>query len=312
MSEKLKVIFMGTPDLAEQVLNSLLDSEHEVVAVYSQPPKPAGRGGKLRKSPVQLRAEELSIPHYCPKSLRKSEEARTEFKAIDADVAVVAAYGMILPKEVLDTPKYGCINIHASLLPRWRGAAPINHAIWAGDDKSGVCIMQMDEGLDTGPVLMKGEVPITAETNATSLYDALAAQGGELIVKTLDLIASGNAPEPQIQPEEGVTYASMLSKEDGLIDWSRSAVEIERQMRALTPWPGVWTTIEGKRLKVHAAEIAEGTGNAGEVIDAKKLIIACGEGAIKLVQVQPENKKAMDGASFVNGSHIKVGDKLGN
>jgi len=307
MSEKLKVIFMGTPDLALQVLNSLLKSKHEVVAVYSQPPKPAGRGNKLTKCPVQLRAEELSIPHYCPKSLKKDAKARDEFKAIDADIAVVAAYGMLLPQDVLDAHKYGCINTHASLLPRWRGAAPINHAIWAGDDKSGVCIMQMDAGLDTGPILMQGEVPITDITTAASLYDALAEIGGDLAVKTLDKIASGNAPVPQKQSDEGSTYAAMLSKEDGRIDWSKSAVEIERQLRALNTWPGVWTLFQGKRLKVFDVEIVKASGNAGQVI-AKDLTIACGKDAIKLKQVQPENKKAMDGVSFVNGAHIKVGD----
>jgi len=309
MSDKLKVVFMGTPDLALQVLNSLLKSEHEVVAVYSQPPKPAGRGNKLTKSPVQLRAEEMGIAHYCPKSLKKSAEAREEFKNIGADVAVVAAYGMLLPQEVLDMPKYGCINIHASLLPRWRGAAPINHAIWAGDDKSGICIMQMDAGLDTGAVLMKGEVPITDVTNAEGLYNDLAEMGGDLIVKTLNSISEGNPPVAVAQSTDGATYASMLSKDDGRIDWSKSAVEIERQLRALSPWPGVWTICQGKRLKVLAVEVVEGNGKPGEVI-AKDLTIACGKGAIRLTQIQPENKKPMDGKSFINGTHLQIGEVL--
>ncbi len=309
MSEALKVVFMGTPDFACHALDALLASSHEVVAVYSQPPRPAGRGKQLKKSPVQLRAEEKGIAVYHPKSLKKDADARAEFAALGADVAVVAAYGLILPQEVLDTPKHGCINIHASLLPRWRGAAPINHAIWSGDDKSGVCIMQMEAGLDTGPVLMRGEVAITGETTATLLHDQLAAQGGDLIVKTLDLIASGNAPTPEIQPEDGMTYASMLTKNDGRIDWAKSAVEIERQLRALNPWPGTWCMLGDKRLKVLGVEIVEGTGNAGEVLD-KNLTVACGDGALLLTKVQPENKKPMDGASFMNGSYINVGDIL--
>ncbi len=309
MSEALKVIFMGTPDLALSVLDALLDSKHEVIAIYSQPPKPAGRGKKLKKSPVQLRAEELNIPIYTPKSLKKSADAKAEFAALGADVGVVAAYGLILPQEVLDAPKYGCINIHASLLPRWRGAAPINHAIWAGDDKSGVCIMQMDAGLDTGHVLMRGEIPITNKTTAPILHDQLAEQGRDLIVKMLDLIVEGNAPEPEVQQEEDMTYASMLSKADGKINWTETAAEIDRQIRALNPWPGTWCMVGDKRLKILDAKIIDGNGNAGVVLD-KNLTIACGEGALLLTKVQPENKKPMDGVSFMNGSHINIGEVL--
>lgn len=309
-TDSLKVIFMGTPELALSVFNAIIKSKHKVVAVYTQPPKPAGRGQQLKKSPVQEKAEELGIPVYTPKSLRKDPEAVERFKKIHADIAVVAAYGMILPQEVLDSPRLGCINTHASLLPRWRGAAPINHAIWAGDDKSGVCIMQMDAGLDTGPVLMRGEVPITATTTAEILYKQLSEQGADLVIKTLDLMVEEKIPVLQPQPEEGITYAFMLNKEHGKIDWLKSAVEIERQLRALTPWPGVWCMHNGKRLKVLEAEIVEGSGgNAGEILD-KHLTVACGEGALKLLKVQPENKNAMDGSSFINGSHIKPGDML--
>lgn len=309
MNDSLKVIFMGTPELALRVLNAIVASKHKVVAVYTQPPKPAGRGQHLKKSPVQERAEELNINVYTPKSLRKDEAARAQFNTIHADIAVVAAYGLILPQEVLDHPRLGCINTHASLLPRWRGAAPINHAIWEGDDKSGVCIMQMDAGLDTGPVLLHGEVAITPDTTAEILYDQLAEQGAELVIKALDMIVAGKPPVPQAQPEKGMTYAFMLNKDHGKIDWTKTSVELDRQLRALTPWPGVWCMHNGKRLKVLEAKIVEGSGKAGEILD-KHLTVACGDGALKLIKVQPENKNAMDGASFINGSHIKPGDIL--
>jgi len=299
---------MGTPDFAVHALDALIASDHEVIAVYSQPPRPSGRGQKLKASPVQMRAEELNIPVYNPLSLKKDAEARAEFSALNADVAVVAAYGLILPQEVLDAPKHGCINIHGSILPRWRGAAPIQRAILAGDDKSGICIMQMEAGLDTGPVYMQGEVPITNTTTAQELHDALAEQGADLIVKTLDLIADNKTPELKVQSEEGVTYASMLSKEDGKIDWSKPAVEIERQLRALTPWPGVWCMFNGQRLKVLEASIVKASGKAGEILD-KSLTVACGSGALVLNKVQPENKKPMAGSAFMNG-HASIGDIL--
>lgn len=309
MTAKLRIAFMGTPDFAVAALNALHEAGHEIVAVYSQPPRPAGRGHKLQPSAVQKRAEELGLQVRHPKSLKKDAAARAEFSALNLDIAVVAAYGLILPKETLDAPKHGCLNIHASLLPRWRGAAPIQRAIMAGDKASGICIMQMEEGLDTGPVLMRGVVPITNTTTAQSLHDALAAQGGELIVDTLEQIAAGTPPAPQTQPEEGVTYAHMLSKEDGRIDWTKPAAEIERQMRALTPWPGVWCMQGEHRLKVLAAEVAEGKGKPGEILD-RHLIVACGDGALKLTTIQPQDRKAMDGLSFMNGTHLNIGDVL--
>ena len=309
MTAKLRIAFMGTPDFAVAALNALYDAGHEIVAVYSQPPRPAGRGQKLQLSAVQKRAEELGLQIRHPKSLKKDATARTEFAALNLDIAVVAAYGLILPKETLDAPKFGCLNIHASLLPRWRGAAPIQRAIMAGDAASGICIMQMEEGLDTGPVLMRGVVPITNSTTAQSLHDALAAQGGELIVDTLEQIAAGTPPAPQTQPEDGVTYAHMLAKDDGRIDWTKPAAEIERQMRALTPWPGVWCMQGEHRLKVLAAEVAEGKGKPGEILD-RHLIIACGVGALKLTKIQPQDRKAMDGLSFMNGTHLNIGDVL--
>lgn len=301
---------MGTPDFAVAALDALVTAGHDIVAVYSQPPRPAGRGHKLQLSPVQKRAEELGLPVRHPLSLKKDADARAAFAALGADVAVVAAYGLILPQEVLDAPKFGCINIHASLLPRWRGAAPIQRAILAGDTQSGVCIMQMEAGLDTGPVLLKGETPITAKTTAQSLHDDLAAIGAKLIVAAM---ADIDNLKPQPQPEDGVTYAHMLSKEDGRIDWTQPAAAIERQMRALTPWPGVWTRHQGARLKVLAATVADTDGKKGkpgEIID-RHCHVACGAGSLRLVTVQPENRKPMDGLSYMNGTHTSIGDVLG-
>lgn len=306
----MKIVFMGTPDFAVAALDALHAAGHDIVCVYAQPPRPAGRGHKLQPSPVQKRAEELGIAVRHPLSLKKDAAARADFAALKADVAVVAAYGLILPKDVLDAPVHGCINIHASLLPRWRGAAPIQRAIMAGDDKSGVCIMQMEEGLDTGPVLLRGTVPITAQTTAQTLHDALAALGADLIVKALENL-SGLTPEKQ--SDEGVTYAHMLSKEDGRIDWSQSAADIERQMRALSGWPGVWTLHRGARLKILSAQVEKpdgAQGKAGEIID-RHLVVACGRGSLRLTSVQPENRKPMDGLSFTNGSHISIGEILG-
>lgn len=307
---RLKVVFMGTPDFAVAALDAIVAAGHDVVAVYSQPPRPAGRGHKLQPSPVQKRAEELGLPVRHPLSLKKDADARADFAALNADVAVVAAYGLILPQGVLDAPTYGCINIHASLLPRWRGAAPIQRAILAGDTQSGVCIMQMEAGLDTGPVLLTGETQITDTTTAQSLHDDLAAIGAKLIV---DALADIQNLKPAKQPEDGVTYAHMLSKDDGRIDWTQPAAAIERQMRALTPWPGVWTRHDGARLKIIAAEVADTTGKKGkpgEIID-RHCVVACGDGSLKLTTVQPENRKPMDGLSYMNGTHTSIGDILG-
>jgi methionyl-tRNA formyltransferase len=306
---KLKIAFMGTPEFAVHALNAIVASGHEVVCVYSQPPRPAGRGQKINPSPVQKRAEELGIPVRHPLGFRKDPAIRAAFEDLQADVAVVAAYGLILPQEILDAPKYGCINIHASLLPRWRGAAPIQRAILAGDTKTGICIMQMEAGLDTGPVLMKSEVPITDTTTASQLHDLLAEQGAKLIVETLDKIAAGTPPQPQPQSESGTTYASMLTKEDGRIDWTKPAQDIERQLRALTPWPGVWCMLGDQRIKVLEATVVDGKGEPGQILD-RHMIVACGQGALRLDKIQPQDRKPMDGLSFMNGTHMNVGDKL--
>lgn len=312
MNQPLKIAFMGTPEFAVYALNAIVATGHEVVCVYCQPPRPAGRGHKLQPSPVQRRAEELRIPVRSPLSLKKDAEALRAFAALNLDVAVVAAYGLILPQEVLDAPKYGCLNIHASLLPRWRGAAPIQRSILAGDSETGICIMQMEAGLDTGPVLMRETIPIMPTTTSTQLHDALTAQGAELIVKTLGLIAAGKPPEPQKQPEEGTTYAKMLTKEDGRVNWAQSAGEIERQLRALHPWPGVWCLHNGQRLKVLEAAVEKSQdilGKHGQILDLH-LIIACGKGTLRLTKVQPQDRKVMDGVSFMNGLHLNVGDML--
>jgi methionyl-tRNA formyltransferase len=309
MSKPLKIAFMGTPEFAVQALDAIIHSGHEVVCIYCQPPRPAGRGHKLQPSPVQLRAEELNIPVRTPLSLKKDAAARKDFAALNLDVAVVAAYGLILPQDVLDAPQHGCINIHASLLPRWRGAAPIQRAIMAGDAETGICIMQMEAGLDTGPVLMRGTVPISNTTTAAQLHDALAAQGAELIVKTLNLIAAGKTPAPQKQHETGATYAAMLAKEDGRIDWRKSANEIERQFRALHPWPGMWCMHNDQRLKILEVSIEKAGGAPGQILD-RQMLVACGQGSLLLKKVQPQDRKPMDGASFMNGAHLNIGDTL--
>jgi len=309
MPDPLKIIFMGTPDFAVAALDAVVAAGHEVICVYTQPPRPAGRGHKVQPSSVQARAESLGLPVRTPSSLKKDVEARMAFAALGADVAVVAAYGLILPQDVLDAPKHGCLNIHASLLPRWRGAAPIQRAILAGDDKSGVCIMQMEAGLDTGPVLSRAETPITGKTTASTLHDDLARIGADLIVKTLADIAAGKAPLPQKQPDEGAITARMLTKDDGRIDWTRPASETERQLRALTPWPGVWCLQGGQRLKVLEAEVTTGHGKPGDIL-ARDLTVACGAGALLLKKVQPQDRKPMDGLSFMNGAHLNTGDRL--
>ncbi len=308
MTQPLTIVFMGTPPFAVAALDALVKAGHTVAAVYTQPPRPAGRGYEVQKSAVHLYADAHGLPVFTPKSLKKDAEARAVFASHHADVAVVAAYGLILPQEVLDAPVHGCINIHASLLPRWRGAAPIQRAIMAGDDASGVCIMQMEAGLDTGPVLLRDSVAITTATTATTLHDALADMGGRLIV---DAMAQIDTLTAQIQSEYGVTYAHMLSKDDGRIDWTHNAATIERQLRALTPWPGVWCLrANGQRLKVLAVEIA-GTSNAPAGTLLADALVACGDGtALRLVSVQPENKKAMAARDALNGGILKTGEIL--
>jgi methionyl-tRNA formyltransferase len=298
------VIFMGTPDFAAVALKALVEAGHEIVAVYSQPPRPAGRGNALRKSPVQLLAEERGVPVCTPVSL-KTPEAQAAFAAFKADVAVVAAYGLILPQLILDAPTRGCLNIHASLLPRWRGAAPIQRAILAGDPETGISIMQMDAGLDTGPVLLEKRIEIGATETAGALHDRLAALGGEAIVEAL---AGDFAPQPQ--PGEGVTYAAKISPEEARLDWRRPAGELERAVRAFNPVPGAWTTLpNGERLKILAAQVSGARGTPGTILD-DRLTIAAGEGALRPRLVQRQGKRAMETAELLRGLALKPSEQL--
>lgn len=300
----MRLIFMGTPDFAVPALAALIDAGHDVVCAYSQPPRPAGRGHREQPSPVQIFAEEHGIGVRYPVSL-KNAEAQADFAALDADVAVVAAYGLILPKTVLDAPSLGCINIHASLLPRWRGAAPIQRAILAGDTETGVTIMQMDEGLDTGAMLKSARIPIGGRTTAADLHDALAALGGDLIVQVL----SGDLPTPVPQPAEGATYAPKLDRAEGRIDWTESAAVLDLKIRALNPWPGVWCERDDARLRVLAATPVTGSGAPGAVIDAP-LTVACGDGALRLERVQRAGKSAMAADEYARGNPVPAGTVL--
>ena len=304
----LRIVYMGTPDFGVGPLAALIEAGHQVCCVYSQPPRPSGRGHKVTPSPVHAFAEARGIEVRTPRRLRAAED-QAAFAALKADVAVVAAYGLILPKPVLDAPKFGCINIHASLLPRWRGAAPIQHAILAGDAESGVTVMQMDEGLDTGAMLLKGQVAITGETTATSLHDALANMGSRLIVEAIAELEAGTLVATP-QPESGVTYAAKLSRDDGRLDWRRPADALERQVRALTPWPGTWFLHGDTVLKVSAAEtVAEAGGQPGAVID-DALTIACGQGGLRLLRVQRPGKAPMAAADLLRGYALPSGTVL--
>lgn len=291
----MKIVFMGTPDFSVPVLEALVEAGHEIVAVYCQPPRPAGRGKKDRPGPVQVRAEALGLAVRHPKSL-KGADAQVEFAAFQADVAVVVAYGLILPTAILEAPKRGCINIHASLLPRWRGAAPIHRAIMAGDVETGVCTMQMDEGLDTGAVLMR-EVTAILDTDTTAdLHDRLSEMGAALIVETLGVLSDLT---PVAQEVEGVTYAKKIDKAEAKVDWARPAVEIDRLIRGLSPFPGAWCEISGERVKLLNSELATGAGKPAQVLSG--FTIACGEGAVRLTRVQRQGKRAVDSADFLRG-----------
>jgi len=303
----MRIVFMGTPDFSVPVLQALMDSGHDVVAAYSQPPRRAGRGKALTPSPVQARAEALGIAVRTPVSLRDAE-AQADFAALGADVAVVAAYGLILPRAVLEAPRLGCLNVHASLLPRWRGAAPIQRAILAGDAETGVGIMQMEVGLDTGPVRLEGRTPVDGKT-AGALTDELSAMGARLMVEVL---ANIDAYPPVAQSEDGLTYAPKIDKAEARIDWSRSAVEIERQIRAFNPAPGAFFEIGGERVRALAAEIERHPGlrqSDGEVLD-DKLAISCGEGIIRLTLLQRAGRGVMTSAELLRGFPIALGTQL--
>lgn len=297
----MKIIFMGTPEFSVPILKAL-NTKHDIIAVYCQPPRPAGRGKADRASPVQLCAQALGLPVFHPASLRNAE-AQQAFAALNADLAVVVAYGLILPQAVLDQPRLGCLNIHASLLPRWRGAAPIHRAIMAGDAETGVCIMQMEAGLDTGPVLACEVTPIAAEETTAELHDRLSRIGSKLICATVDRLPLTAVP----QSEHGVTYAAKISKAEAKVDWSRPAVAVDRQIRGLSPFPGAWCEINGERIKLLRSRIAKGSGAAGQVLDGFR--IACGDGAVEITLAQREGKRPVSSADFLNG--LKMPDSVG-
>jgi len=304
----LRLAFMGAPDFALPTLAALLAAGHQIVAVYSQPPRPAGRGQQDQPTPVAAFAAARGLPLLTPTSLKPAAEIE-RFRALALDAAVVVAYGLILPPAILAAPRLGCLNVHASLLPRWRGAAPIQRAILAGDAESGVCIMLMDAGLDTGPVLARAALPLTAQTTGASLHDALAPLGARLLVETLARHAAG-AVGPEPQPAEGATYAAKLSRAESRIDWGKPAVLLERQVRAFTPWPGSHFALpDGPRIKLLRAELAEGAGLAGTVLD-ERLTVACGQGALRLLELQREGKRPQPAAEFLRGLPLAPGTQL--
>jgi methionyl-tRNA formyltransferase len=296
---------MGSPDFAVPALRALHGAGHGIAAIYTQPPRPVGRGHAVRRSPVQVEAERLGLPVSTPARLRGNDAAQVEFAALRLDAAVVAAYGLILPAAMLAAPARGCLNIHASLLPRWRGAAPIQAAILAGDRETGVTVMRMDEGLDTGPILLREAVPIGARTTAAELHDRLAALGARLILRAL-----AENPPPQPQPE-GATYAPKLGREDGRLDWSRDAATLERRVRAFNPWPGTFTTLRGVMLKVLEAEQVGGDGAPPGTVLEGALTVACGAGALRLTRVQLAGRPAMAAAAFLRGHPVPAGSRLG-
>jgi methionyl-tRNA formyltransferase len=299
----MRIIFMGSPDFAVPSLDALVDAGHEIACVYTQPPRPAGRGKAEQKTAVHLRAEEVGLEVRCPKTLRDhGEQAR--FAALDADLAVVAAYGLILPKPILEAPRGGCINVHGSLLPRWRGAAPIQRAILAGDEVTGVTIMRVEEGLDTGPMLLKRETEVDRKT-AGELTDELAALGAKALVEWLD-----NPSLPVPQPNDGVTYASKIDKSEARIDWNRGAEEIDRQVRAFAPSPGAWFEANGERVKLLEAQAgSDASGTPGEILD-DCLCIACGSGYIRPLKVQRAGRGVMTAGELLRGFPIPKGTIL--
>ncbi len=303
---------MGTPDFSVPALENLIANPRlDVIAVYTQPPRPAGRGQKLKISPVHEIADQHQIPVYTPKSLKRDAQAVEDFINLKADVAVVAAYGLILPKAVLDAPRFGCLNIHASLLPRWRGAAPIQRAIEAGDRESGITIMQMDVGLDTGAMILKRHFPIHAHTTGQTLHDALSALGSAMIEDVLEMVLDHQSLVFEMQDDAASCYAPMLSKEEGRIDWSKTAIEIDRKVRAFSPWPGCWCIDQdGKRFKIIEGEPSLETtssANFGELTEQDGRII-CGNGTLyKITVIQPESGKPMAIQDALNGGRVKIG-----
>ena len=308
-SHRLGLVFMGTPDFAATILEALLAAGHDVRAVYTQPPRPSGRGHRTTPSPVQALAERRGLAVRCPTRLRPPEESAA-FAATGAEAAVVAAYGLILPPAFLAAPRLGCVNVHASLLPRWRGAAPIQHAILAGDAETGVTIMQMEEGLDTGPILLQRAIPIAPTATAGSLSQQLAELGAALIVEALAGLAAGSL-EPRPQPADGVTYAGKFGREAGRLDWHLPASELERRVRAFDPWPGTFFEHAGERIRVLRAAPIDAVSPAppGTVLD-ERLAVACGEGALRLLRLQRPGRAPLDAAALLRGFSIPPGTRL--
>jgi methionyl-tRNA formyltransferase len=306
----MKIAFLGTSAFAVPALKALAEAGHDVATVYTRAPKPAGRGQQERRTPVHELALSLGLAVHSPKGLRTDEQAQA-FKALDLDVAVVVSYGHILPKSFLDAPVLGCINIHGSLLPRWRGAAPIHRAILAGDGETGVTTMRMDEGLDTGPMLLAEATPISSADTAETVHDRLAELGARLIVSTLDGLMR-NTIDPVPQPEEGVTYAHKLGKEEGVLDWRRPAAELERKVRAFHPWPGTSFELNGERIKVLAAGLALAGGAPGTLAIGRDglPVVACGIGGLKLLQLQRPGKSAQPADAFLRGFSLAAGTIL--
>lgn len=302
----LRLAFMGSPDFAVPALQALHMAGHDIRAVYTQPPKPAGRGQQETPCPVHRAALALGLEVRSPTRVKRDAAAHAAFAALDLDVAVVAAYGLILPPAMLAAPRRGCLNIHASLLPRWRGAAPIHAAILHGDAESGVTIMRMEEGLDTGPMLLSEAVPLTPRSTTPELHDALSALGARLILHALE-----QAPHETPQPEQGVTYAAKLSKADGLLDWTQPAAALDARVRAMNPWPGAYFPHGGEVLRVLAAEPAEGAGTPGTVLAGPGLGVACGQGALRLTRLQRPGRAAMDADALLRGWPLPPGTQLG-
>ena len=303
----MRLIFMGTPDFAVPTLVELAARGHEIAAVYTRAPKPAGRGMDVQRTPVEQEALRLALAVHTPRSL-KDDEAQATFQAHGADAAVVVAYGLILPKSVLTAPRLGCFNIHASLLPRWRGAAPINRAIMAGDTESGVTIMKMNEGLDTGSMAMADPMPVGADMTAGDLHDALSRLGADLMLRALAAAERGSLTLTP-QPDKGVTYAEKISKNETRIDWSKSWKQVHDHIRGLSPFPGAWFEIDGVRIKALRSTKGEGAGAVGTVLD-NNLTIACGGGAVRLMQVQRAGKQPMSADEFLRGTPVKPGTRI--
>src|SRR5215510_5109045 len=303
----MRLIFMGTPDFAVPTLVELAARGHDIVAAYTRAPKPGGRGLDLQPTPVEREARRLSLPVHTPKTL-KDEKTQQDLRALNADVAVVVAYGLILPKAVLEAPRLGCLNIHASLLPRWRGAAPINRAIMAGDAESGITIMKMDEGLDTGAMAMAERMPIAADMTAGDLHDALSRLGADLMLRALAAAERGSLTLTP-QPAQGATYAEKISKNETRIDWSKPWKQVHDHIRGLSPFPGAWFEIGGVRIKVIRSTKGEGSGAVGTALD-EKLSIACGGGTVRLTQVQRAGKQPMSADEFLRGTPLKSGTRV--